>query len=98
MTEPNLPAPAAASPASIINLLNQRLDEKASHIRRLEHSEVLLAARVNDLVEEVASQRATLDQLEAENRELRQRLDAPDLPELAAEDREDVTEEPALPH
>ena len=49
------PEQRRASPESIINLLNERLNQKAQEIRRLEDAEISLAALLNDLTAENAA-------------------------------------------
>lgn len=53
--------PRRASAESIIAMLNQRLDEKANHIRRLEDNECVLAAVIKDLEEELDALRRDED-------------------------------------
>lgn len=59
------PEPRRASPATIIDKLNQRLNEKASHVRRLEDAEVALSALVEDLTRENEALVARVRELEA---------------------------------
>lgn len=52
--------------STMITLLNQRLDQKANEVRRLEHGELLAMAMASDLETENARLRAEVDQLRAQ--------------------------------
>lgn len=80
------------SSQSMILMLNQRLDQKATDVRRLENSEVEKAAVINDLMSENATLIAAMDQITTENRSLRERLG---LDEIGAIDAESTTVEQA---
>lgn len=86
----DMPSPKQASPQTVITMLNQRLDEKAQHIRRLEDAEIALAALVNDFSNENAAMKAAMDQIAAENKTLRERLGIDELGAIESVDSDSV--------